>query len=166
MRPDRVKLGVHSIRSEYKQTTDISQEYAIAESIPHPQYRARYNYHDIGLLRLAEWVQIYWFVRPACLPVERTYNDQAGSTVVATGWGSTEYKGKPSDHLVKVELELYHDAECSEAYRDVAKSSRLRDGIDPGTQFCAGSHTAVRDTCEVRFEILTLMIHFLLYSKY
>ncbi|KAF4517002.1 hypothetical protein B566_EDAN009675 [Ephemera danica] len=43
-------------------------EIAVAQVIPHPQYRPPALYHDIGLLRLARHVTFHLNMRPACLP--------------------------------------------------------------------------------------------------
>lgn len=84
------------------------------------------------------------YVRPACLADRfKPYTQNA----IASGWGLTEFQGKPSKALMKVVLELYSNQECNTTYiNDISR--QLRYGIVEDTQLCAGSHTQRRDTCQ------------------
>lgn len=119
----------------------------IAEKIPHPQFKRAAKYYDIALVRMAIRVTFTRFYRPACLP--EGYNTGT-SHALATGWGRTDYRGSSSQVLMKVVLELFTEDECNATYLDAAKTTQLRYGILPEQQFCAGSHTEKKDTCQVR----------------
>lgn len=64
--------------------------------------------------------------------------------------GRTDYRGSTSEVLMKVVLELFTEDECNATYLDAARTTQLRYGILPAQQFCAGSHTEKKDTCQVR----------------
>lgn len=118
----------------------------IAEKIPHPQFKRSAKYYDIALVRMAIRVTFSRFMRPTCLP-ESYEPDRVKA--IATGWGRTDYRGASSQVLMKVTLELFTEDECNATYLDAARTTQLRYGILPEQQFCAGSHTEKKDTCQV-----------------
>lgn len=59
--------------------------------IEHPSYSNVTNLNDIGLVQ--SQLSILWSraVAPVCLPFFYTSADFSGTTVTATGWGSTSF---------------------------------------------------------------------------
>lgn len=137
-------LGEHDLTNN---KFDRPLQVDIAEKIPHPQFKRAAKYYDIALIRMAIRVTFNRFIRPACLP--ESY-DPDRPKAVATGWGRTDYRGSSSQVLMKVTLELFTENECNATYLDAARTTQLRHGILPAQQFCAGSHTEKKDTCQVK----------------
>lgn len=142
-----VRLGDLDIDNERDDSQPIQVN--ISERIKHPNYKIPSKYHDIALLRLAQKVQLNAYIRPACLA--DTFQPTTAKAV-ATGWGLTQFSGKPSKRLLKVVLELYTHEECNQTYsNDINRA--LKDGIIHEQQVCAGSHEHERDTCQVHNDI-------------
>lgn len=85
------------------------------------------------------------YVEPSCLD-DGGYSINNNTVLVATGWGLTEPFGNPSDHLVKVELDVYTDEECSLIY---PPQKTLERGIFSEGMLCAGGRVQHRSTCNV-----------------
>jgi hypothetical protein len=80
-----VRLGDIDLKSS---TDDVDvQMLSVVRRVPHPDYRASQNYHDIALLQLDNDVSFNSFVKPACLHSQDIVPDD---TPIATGWGRTE----------------------------------------------------------------------------
>lgn len=143
--PKYVLLGEHDLRNDTEEERPPFQ-IEISETFAHPQYERLVKYYDIGLIRIPVRIAFTRFIRPACLP--DSY-ETGTRFAVAAGWGRTEFQGPTSKVLLKVTLELYNERECNASYADVARTTQLHNGIIPSQQFCAGSHTQRRDTCQV-----------------
>ncbi|XP_017468720.1 PREDICTED: serine protease snake isoform X1 [Rhagoletis zephyria] len=135
--PDIVRLGVPNLFLISTEAQDIR----IAKIILHPKYRSFAYYHDIALMKLAQRAKITPKVRPACL---WQLPDLDISTLVATGWGRTKFRGSRSDELLKVDLNMINQNLCKKLYK---KERRLSNGI-LDEQFCAGHMTGGKDTCQ------------------
>lgn len=128
-----------------------SQDYEISDRIPHPSYKAPSVYNDIALLKLASTVAFNAFIKPACLYTNR--NILSTLELIATGWGLTEFAGNKSDTLQKVDLELFTEQECNHTYSNEFGTRRIRNGILPDLQVCAGGRNSIRDSCQVRIKL-------------
>lgn len=137
-------LGEHDLTNDKR---DRPFQVEIAEKFPHPEFRRSAKYFDIAVVRMALRITLTPYVRPACLPDRYEYPN---IHAVASGWGRTDYRGSTSSVLMKVTLELFSESECNATYADAARTSQLRSGIIPAQQFCAGSHTEKKDTCQVK----------------
>lgn len=116
----------------------------IIQSIPHPDYRYPIQYNDIGLFKLERRVELNAAIRPACLPQQASVPTK---TAIATGWGTVTWRGKQSNVLLKVILDMFTQNECNSTYRtDVNR--KLNRGIVEETQVCAGSHNEEKDSCQ------------------
>lgn len=77
-------------------------------------------------------------VGPVCLPFFYPNADFSGVDVTATGWGTTEFGGRKSDYLQKVDLTVLKndDPTCKEPYPTIQDS-----------QMC--TYKDGKDTCQV-----------------
>ncbi|KAJ6647068.1 Venom serine protease [Pseudolycoriella hygida] len=104
--------------------TNEARVYAILRYIEHPNYSSETDLNDIGLVQTV--LQMTWSrgVGPVCLPFNDANSDFAGVDVIATGWGTTEFGGRKSDYLQKVDLTVLKndDPRCKSAYPNIQKS--------------------------------------------
>lgn len=142
----RVRLGDINLSPGDNAASSSSQDYEISERIPHPSYKAPSVYNDIALLKLATTVGFNAFIKPACLYTTR--NIPSNIKLIATGWGLTEFAGSKSDTLQKVDLELYTEQQCNEVYANDFGTRKIKDGILPDLQFCAGGKGSIKDACQ------------------
>lgn len=109
--------------------------------IRHPKYKQRRAYHDIALIKLATKVKFSEVIRPACLgepPPE-------GKSIIATGWGRTEFGGDHSFVLRSVSLPVWNMEECREVW---GTSLKLPNGVTADSHLCAGEKVGGKDTCQ------------------
>ncbi|XP_037036527.1 serine protease snake-like [Bradysia coprophila] len=133
-----VRLGEHD-QSNPNESAHIDVE--VSELFRHPDYRTRYHYNDIALIKLNHSVRFTDAIRPACLPEEPI---SVGSiNVTATGWGSGQQIER-SNVLTKVVVDVFDHNTCSEQNKP---EYRTPEGVRETTQFCAGSTTHINNTC-------------------
>ncbi|KAK7871644.1 hypothetical protein R5R35_001829 [Gryllus longicercus] len=140
--PKWVRLGELDLT-----TAEESQheDFGVAESIPHPDYKDGIHYNDIALLRLDRKVVFTAAIRPACIHTLPEIADPLG---IASGWGLIHWADPDnSDFLMKLNLHLYKTDICSYAYKTAATTFRLRNGIVEESMVCAGSPEGGKDTC-------------------
>ncbi|KAJ6636562.1 Serine protease snake [Pseudolycoriella hygida] len=113
--------------------------FTVTASFLHPRYYKRSSYNDIALLQIGKSVEFSENIRPACLPLSR---DELSENLLLTGWGITSTNQILESGFWKIPVNLIPDQECTQAYES---HSRLRQGIDNETQFCAGSKAGERD---------------------
>lgn len=131
---------------------DHVQNFGVAETIHHPDYKATSHYHDIGLIKLDKNIALNPFARPACLYLKP---EITARKAIATGFGRTQFSGLSSEDLLKVTLELFDQPTCNHSYRNQI-SRRLNNGIVGETQICAGSFQEEKDTCQVNTVIMVV----------
>lgn len=136
--PKWIRLGDLDLSSSDDQS--MHKDYNIDKIISHPQYKYPEKYNDIALMSTTIKVAFSKFIRPACL---NTKTHIAQNIAVATGWGQIEFSGPNSDRLLKVNLNIYNNSECSRVYANDDKISR---GIVK-TMLCAGDNKGGKDTC-------------------
>ncbi|BES99032.1 serine protease [Nesidiocoris tenuis] len=142
-----VLLGDLNVLSEEDERNHQSSPkiYRIIAHKHHPNYRRPSCYNDISLYKLNETVAFNEFVRPICLHAETSSENQ---TVLASGWGDTSHKGKQSEKLRKVGLNIVNHTDCSKAYplteRDVRRQMKV--GVNGTVQVCAWAQG--KDTCQ------------------
>lgn len=130
-------MGAQNLKS----TDDpIVEDFGIMQSMRHPDYRTSSKYNDIALFELNRDIHISDYIRPACLWQKFDVNYTSG---IASGWGLTRDRGRPSDELLKVQLNIITNERCNEFYQ---RFSALKKGII-NTQFCAGDDFEEKDTC-------------------
>ncbi|XP_049798942.1 serine protease snake-like [Schistocerca nitens] len=137
-----VRLGEYNLKSDDDGALPV--DYHIADLVRHPEYKGPSKYNDIALLRLSERVNFTWPIRPACLYTLDKFSD---SRAIATGWGKTEYAGKSSDILQKVDLDIVDNEMCNNLWKSLGKITSLPHGIAP-SMLCAGVSAGDKDTCQ------------------
>jgi len=112
------------VAGEYKLSSDdgTEQERDIAEVITHPKYgSAGYDY-DIALLKLKTKLDL------GAESVEKIALFEQDDTPLVpafvSGWGDTETGGTP-DTLKKLDLTIYEDSVCENAYGDIFTENML-----------------------------------------
>ncbi|KAF6198849.1 hypothetical protein GE061_006872 [Apolygus lucorum] len=114
----------------------------IVRRVNHPGYRGIQLYNDIALYKLAKNVNLSPYIRPICLPVSQ--NDDLSTSAIATGWGHTEWSGRSTNMLQKVNLDIVNGRTCNESYNDVR--AQLPVGISESLMLCANAEG--KDTCQ------------------
>ncbi|KAJ6640317.1 Serine protease snake [Pseudolycoriella hygida] len=134
--PDVVRIGEEDLTN----TLDV-QEFGIESIIGHPEYAPRQFYNDIALIKLNQSAIVTYKVRPACLWQRNSINF---TDVSAVGYGHTEFGGKSSSQLLKVDLKIFSNNECTNGYKN---DRSLINGIVE-SQLCAGDSAGEKDTCQ------------------
>ena len=134
-----VRLG----ELDYSNTADDAQtqefDIHLNNIMPHPNYRNQKVHFDMALVELNRPAILNKYVAPACLALT---NGNEFEQFTAIGLGSTSNAGKPSSHLLKVQLQRFSNDKCSE----VTKNSSEK--YNNQTQICAGSNVDNADTCQ------------------
>ncbi|XP_062552457.1 serine protease persephone-like isoform X2 [Armigeres subalbatus] len=135
-RPDTVRLGDVDLSSP--DGDHNAQQIAIKRFVRHPDHRIARSYHDIALIELERSAEPGPFVCSVCLWTEMSLNfDQ----MTVMGFGATDFGSDSSPVLLKADLSLLDEADCSQqfsAYRKVAEGIK-------SSQFCAASPN--KDAC-------------------
>ncbi|KAJ8961851.1 hypothetical protein NQ318_021468 [Aromia moschata] len=120
-----------------------TQDFTVKKIVPHPDFRpVSGRYHDIGLIELDRDVERTQYVDIACLDMMRVQEDPQ---MIATGWGKTEFSGKASTHLLKINLNTVTNDQCQRFYQNARRE--LPGGIVDDLQICAGGKV-MQDTCQ------------------
>lgn len=136
-----VRLGALNL---VKKFLACPEDFLVEKRIPHKDYRRRFVYNDIGLIRVNRNIIFNSLMLPACLPQTRYVPRY---DLIATGWGFISgEKIEKTDHLLKIKINYYNNTECNELYRN-SLSRHFRDGLREETHICAGSRRTVQDTC-------------------
>ncbi|XP_050079780.1 uncharacterized protein LOC126567607 [Anopheles maculipalpis] len=135
--PDIARFGDININSDGDD--EFAQELEIVAIIRHPQHRFSSTYYDIALMQLERGVVVTDTVAPTCLWLD---DEIRFPKLLAAGWGRTGVGEEQTDILLKVELALVSNENCSNYYAGGDRS--LRDGL-MDHQLCAGDEKM--DTC-------------------
>ncbi|XP_037033544.1 venom serine protease-like [Bradysia coprophila] len=130
-----VLVGDHNIKTGNE--TNYAAVYIVKRFVPKTDYSPTTNLNDIGLVETVNPILWSRGVSPVCLPFYYTSADFSGTTLTATGWGSTSFGGPVSDVLLKVDLNVLSNtnAQCTSTYPNVASS-----------QMC--TYSSQKDTCQ------------------
>nr|XP_012228494.1 PREDICTED: cationic trypsin-like isoform X1 [Linepithema humile] len=136
--PSHVRLGFHKLTDQ-----NAGVIVGIKKMIRHPEYKPPMMYADIALIELGDAVTFSALIRPACL-FQQHYSTPTRAWI--NGWGVTEFAGEHSDPLLKAEVDLIDNLECTNVYSNVRE---VPHGIAE-SMLCAGdSHgNWSRDTCQ------------------
>lgn len=126
----RVVVGLHKL-------SDAAPEvFKIKRAIKHPKYQQRNSYdYDFALIEL-DGVSRF---EPAILDGREVHDIiPEGMMSTTIGWGDTAEGGSLSDVLLKVDIPIVTQAECTKAYP--------KDILD--TMLCAGLDKGGKDSCQ------------------
>ncbi|XP_063849982.1 clotting factor G beta subunit-like [Scylla paramamosain] len=145
--PDVVRLGEHDY--QHRNDGPPHEDFDVAEKVTYPGYAHPQEYHDLALLRLSSRVKIKNSITPVCLPwgVENEV-DITGQTATVTGYGDTEYGGKPTTFLQQVKVTVFTSDKCDTSYSILPKyKTSWPQGIGEET-LCAGDVEGGKDACQ------------------
>ncbi|KAG4069063.1 hypothetical protein HA402_008374 [Bradysia odoriphaga] len=130
-----VLVGDHDLTTG--SDTQEARLYKVLEFIEHADYNNETKVNDIGLVKTV--LPMVWSrgVGPVCLPLNYPNADFSGVDVIGTGWGLTEFGGKKSDYLQKVDITVLKnsDPSCQGTYPTIED-----------TQMC--TYKEGKDTCQ------------------
>ncbi|XP_022247413.1 transmembrane protease serine 3-like, partial [Limulus polyphemus] len=128
-----VRLGDHHI----KKKEDTEKTYNVSK-VHYNAWYSKYD-NDIAIMRLSEPVTVNENIRPICMPSkEDTFE---GLDCVATGWGKVDFDKKGSSVLRKVNVKVFDNSVCHNAYHDKFDISIHR------WHLCAGTLEGGKGTC-------------------
>lgn len=102
-------------------------------------YNPERNDYDMALMRLTSPITVGATRKPVCLP-PKSLGLSTGDSMIVTGWGYTEEKGKVSPVLQKASLPLIDRAQCS--------SSTVYGASITPRMLCAGYPEGKVDACQ------------------
>ncbi|XP_034478126.1 trypsin-1 [Drosophila innubila] len=112
-----------------RNATQIAQVNAIHV---HPEYDPKNkHFNDIALLQLTESVSFNDAVQPVHLP-DPLQQTLSNSSAVLAGWGLNATGGSVQKQLMKVELQVFSDSECSDRHQVQLHSSQICAGVPEG----------------------------------
>ncbi|XP_066951878.1 trypsin-like isoform X2 [Macrobrachium rosenbergii] len=145
--PTTVRLGEHNYESASDDANE--EDFEISQMVRHPNYSFPVAYHDLALLQLSPKVILKRYISPVCLPWgDEVLKNLTGRTVKLTGWGDTQFAGKPSPALQEVDVTMFPISTCQRAYSTLRQSKiHWPRGIGQET-VCAGHKQGGRDACQ------------------
>ncbi|XP_030380378.1 uncharacterized protein LOC115628430 [Scaptodrosophila lebanonensis] len=140
-----VRLGEFDLTSE----TDSSHvDISIEKVVGHPDFRRlRDKRHDVAVVYLERTVQFTDLIVPICLPRKdlrtKSYIDH---TPFLVGWGKTQVGGKGSNVLQELQIVVFNNSVCQNAYK--LRNKFVRDEQFDETVLCAGNLAGGKDSCQ------------------
>ncbi|CAG9578682.1 unnamed protein product [Danaus chrysippus] len=138
----RVRLG-----STYASSGGQVQE--VSRIIMHPQYNSRLLVHDVAVIRLQNSVVMSNQIQVARIAgPQYTLPDNTRLDVI--GWGDTSYKGRPSEILQHVSVNIINQRICTERYEHLRTlpGKENHPGVTP-EMICTGIlDIGGKDACE------------------
>ena len=130
----KIVVGEHT-RSTPSETP-YTAKYDVSALIPHSGYVASTGANDIALVKSWNEISLNYGVGIACLPWLYTSQDFASYMVTVAGWGTTEFGGPLSNNLLKTDVQVISNSQCSSSFSQATSSNYM-------CTFYAG-----RDTCQ------------------
>jgi len=127
-------VGDHD-RSTSSETS--SQQIAIAQVFDHPNYDDQTMDNDVSLLKVRSQIAFSNTISPVCLPFNYANDDFDGTTVTASGWGTTSQGGQVSNTLKEVDLPVLTTQQCSRYYPGQITENMICT-YNPGKDTCQG----------------------------
>ncbi|KAG5679197.1 hypothetical protein PVAND_008784 [Polypedilum vanderplanki] len=85
-------VGRYNIHNSVTSDTVYSEAYYLSSAVAHQSYNNPINSNDIGIVTTRNYVRFTRGVSPACIPFAyQGYSLSEGTTLVAVGFGSTEF---------------------------------------------------------------------------
>lgn len=135
-----VRLGDHDLFSSDDGTQPM--DIAVVSVIRHQQFQRRTFLNDIALLKLESSVEFTNHIQPICLPYDPPVltQDLQGKKGFVAGWGTTSFDGPSSPVVRQVQLPIWNQRECRNAYR--------REINITNAYLCAGLEGGGKDACQ------------------
>lgn len=109
-----VIVGEHDIsRGDETNATRLFQAGSV---VIHPDYNPKTRSADVAIVKSTKEFDFSMKVGPVCLPFYYTQDTFTDDIVTALGWGTLEFGGKKSNTLMKVNLKVISQDECSNSY--------------------------------------------------
>lgn len=94
-----VRLGEHNLRTAedcfeklgVKYCADPPVDVRVNRLFKHPGYDSGNLKNDIALIKLQKRVSFSDFVKPICMPLQRTNENLTGQRFTISGWGKTNW---------------------------------------------------------------------------
>ncbi|XP_071441305.1 venom protease-like [Hetaerina americana] len=144
LKPENLTVRLGEFDLEEPSNAEIAV--GVIEFILFPHYNRITYENDIAILVLTRKVE---FVRgaiwPACLPPESPPDEEleendplTNLSAIVSGWGHLYYGGPASDILYEVEVPIWKQKDCRDAYVQPIMSTAL----------CAGYRSGGKDSCQ------------------
>ena len=136
--PDIAHLGSNNLKDS------SSGEIVNIQNIRrHPDYQPPATYADIALIEMERPIKFGNLIKPACLHIN---GHTPPRKFWVTGWGATHYGGDFNKILLKAQLDIISNFNCSMKYKN---STAVPHGIVP-SMMCAGDSSGgwLKDTCK------------------
>lgn len=133
-RPNDITLVAGNV--QLRKESSNEQRRSVTRIIRH-SYNSRTMENDIAILALDSPFVENQFVQPIPLP---SRNQETSGNVVASGWGLTSQRGRSSDTLKSVIVQVVPQQKCRNAYRRAWKriSDSMLCAAASGKDSCAG----------------------------
>ncbi|KAK5647781.1 hypothetical protein RI129_002673 [Pyrocoelia pectoralis] len=105
-------IGDHDVNTG--EDTASAALYIIEELIRHPMYNLGSKENDISVIKTEKTIPFGGDIGPVCLPFRFSSVDFVEKTVLALGWGTTEFTGPRAKELQKVNLTIVSNSKCQE----------------------------------------------------
>ncbi|ODM99280.1 Trypsin I-P38 [Orchesella cincta] len=118
-------------------TDAASQQIEVTSYVDHPAYNPNTMDNDVSLLKLASRITMSNTISPVCLPWKYVNDNFQGTTITASGWGTTMQGGSFSNQLREVDLPVLTTEECA-AYLPGQITQNMICTYFPGKDTCQG----------------------------
>jgi len=118
-------------------TASNRQQIAVTTVVDHPGYDDQTMDNDMSLLKLASPLTMTATISPVCLPWNYANDNFSGTTVTASGWGTTSQGGSVSNTLREVDLPVLTTEQCAQ-YMPGQVTQNMICTYQPGKDTCQG----------------------------
>ncbi|XP_063849975.1 venom protease-like [Scylla paramamosain] len=142
-----VRLGEHNYNDDNDGANH--QDFGVAETVLHPDFKFGEGYHDLALLKLDRPVVIQEFISPVCLPWgTESDKDVTFRSATLTGWSDTERGGFPTSILQEINVTVFPSAQCNDSYSTLPSYEDTWPRGIGDEILCAGDLNGGRDACQ------------------
>ncbi|XP_069687959.1 venom protease-like [Periplaneta americana] len=116
----------------------------IEDRMVHEDYNPTTFVNDIAIIRLNQDVDFTPMIHPICLPLqpEIRSRDFTRHFPYIAGWGSVQFNGPSSSHLLQLQLPVVSENECKNAFKTF-KTAHIDNRV-----LCAGFMKGGKDACQ------------------
>ncbi|CAG0897356.1 unnamed protein product [Cyprideis torosa] len=135
-----VRLGEYDFKDGNR--TSYAVDFDVDMLIPHKEYKAANNIHDIGIIVLAQRAKFSCDIFYICYPVGIRPPSYFGTNATVVGWGRTETLAV-SQVLLQVKVEIFSESECSSILQQYKIKSTVAKYM-----VCARARYSGGDSCQ------------------